>query len=225
MHELEQYGKRDLSSPIYQPSCLDILKLWDKRGNSMLPSKREFYKDLKEKFPQLKKYTDAQIHKHIKEFNEYIAETIVSDRNGLMLPANMGLVMICTMGKRTNAVDHKTSTELGKTVHFTNDWSESFGGGLYYSTNQTKEGKANPERLYTNCEYWYMSCTKNLKLAICKAYKTDWKIFYALPKSRRYIDMVDTYQKKLKTKKVIREIKDTYNEFDFSKKVKKKTDE
>lgn len=218
MREPKIYITKDPHIPVYQPTCMDILALYYKKGNSMLVTKREFYKDLKLKYPQLSKYTDNQISKHIKDFNKFVATTAAHYRDGLMLPANMGLLMICTMGKFTEAVDHKTSKKLGRLVHYKNDHSEGYGGGLYYSTTQIPEGKTVPERMYANCEYWTLSATKSIRVLINKRYEEDWKFFHVLPKSRRYSDMIDSYQKKLKTKKAIKEIKDTYDEFDFDTK-------
>lgn len=217
MHEVTSYTQRDLHNPIHQPGCMDILSLYYKGKKAMLKTDRAFYNDLKEKYPQLKKYKDSQISNHIKGFNLFVAKTIVSERDGVMLPANMGLVMIATMGKFTEQVDPVKSNELGKIAYYKNDHSEGYGGGLYYSTTQITEGKTTAEKMYANCEYWYMSTTKILKGMIANAYRTDWKFFHMIPKSRRYVDMNSSYQKKLKMKKVIKEIKDTYDEFDFGK--------
>lgn len=222
VHEPEVYIPRDPHIPIYNPTFMDILALYTSKKSkynkiSIFIGEREFYKDLKEKYPQLSKYGDSQIAAHIKGFNIFVTETIIWHKDGVLLPANLGFVMVCTMGRRNFAIDHKASAEKKVKVYHKNDHSEGYGGGLYYSTTQIPEGKTIPERMYSNCEYWMLESSKRLDRLIEAEYKKDWKKFHMLPKSRRYTDMIPSYKKTLKNKKVIKELKDSYNEFDFSK--------
>ncbi len=210
-----RYTGKDNNFPYYSKSVLDILDLYKRKGKSMWPTDRVFYKQLKEQYPNLQKYTDKQILTFIEGFNRYMTEVCADYRDGVTLPANMGIMMICTFGQRNFAIDHNMSKQLGRRVHHKNDHSDGFGGGVYYSTYQTREGSSTPIRMYLNCELWTMVSCTSFRRTINKCYTTDWKKYHALPKSRRYADMIETYQKQLKTKKIVKQIKDTYNEFDF----------
>jgi len=205
----------DNKKPIYCKGVVDILSLYYRKGNSMFKTDRAFYKQLKVKYPNLAKYSDQQILAYIEGFNRRITETTIDWRDGIMLPANVGLLMVTTMGFRTKAIDPVMSKKLGKDVYYRNDHSDGFGGGVYYSTVQTKDSHAKPTRMYSNCEFWYFTPNTKYKDLIRDAYFTDWKKFHVLPKSRRYADMNETYDKYLKTKQIVKKIKDNYNEFDF----------
>ena len=225
MTELKPY-KRSPIQKHHQPGFKDILSLYElrhipgkKKGfHSIVPTKREFYKELKEKHPNLQQYRDQEILKCIEGFNKLITDTIIDYRDGVQLPANMGLLMVCTMGKRTNSIDHKKSAELGVEVHMQNYHSDGYGGGVYYSTCMPKENQTKKVHMYRNCQYWTMHPSAALKKQIQKAYLEDWKKYHMVPKSRRYEDMVeDSYQKQMKNKQDVKQIKDTYDEFRFTK--------
>lgn len=220
MDELKDYRIQDAKVPHYRRGCLDILGLYYRKGKSVLQSDRAFYKNLKLKYPELAKYRDQEILTYIEGCNKFIVKTAIEHRDGVMLPANMGFMMICTMGKRTKAIDHALSAKLGKEVTFRNTHSEGYGAGVYYSTNQKKENQARSVKMWENCEYWSLRPNITFSRAIETAYKDNWKKYHIIPKSRRLTDMDDSYQKQLKTRKIIKQIKDTYDEFDFGTKSK-----
>ena len=222
MTELKPY-KPKTARKIHIPKYKDILDLYEARPSSkgkhnIWATKRVFYNKLKADHPNLQKYRDQEILKCIEGFNRLIADTIIDYRDGVQLPANMGLLMICTLGKRTNSIDHKRSAELGVEVHMQNEHSDGYGGGIYYSTCLPKENQVKKVHMYRNCQYWTMCPSEKLKAQIAIAYKENWKKYHMVPKSRRYEDMVeDSYQKQMKTKQDVKQIKDTYNEFEFKK--------
>jgi hypothetical protein len=220
MTEQKPY-KHKTNLTVHHPGYRDILKLYDTKisksgNNSVVKGKREFYKKLKEKHPNLENYKDQDILQCIEGFNNFIADTIIDYRDGVQLPANMGILMVCTLGKRTDAIDHKKSAELGVEVCLQNNHSDGYGGGIYYSTCLAKENQVKKGYMYPNCQYWMMFPSVNLKQKIKIAYEENWKKYHMVPKSRRYEDMsIDSYQKQLKTRMDVKQIKDTYDEFQF----------
>ena len=179
-----------------------------------------FYKKLKEQYPNLLKYTNRQIADCIKGFNLHLRDTALVYKDGIQLPAQMGRIIVCTMGKRTIGIDRKRSNEVGYRVYYRNDTTEGYGVGLYYTGYHMKEYKSQPIRMFANCEFWAMYPSNEFKTLMSKAYKKDWKHFWMIPKSRHISDMTDSYQKQLKTKKIVKQIKDKYSEFDFKRKKK-----
>jgi len=215
MFEPDNYVPKDPRAPHYRRECLDILNLYYYENGNVYKADRTFYKQLKEQYPDLRKYSDKQILDFIVAFNKMLAKTIVGYRDGVTLPSNVGLFMVCTLGKRNEAIDHHSSEKAGKVIHYRNDHSEGYGGGVYYSTTQPKTELAAPTRLFENCKYWGFIPDKPFRQLIKEQYLINWKQYYMVPKSRRWIDMKETYQKKQKLKKDMRQIKEGYDEFGF----------
>jgi hypothetical protein len=210
----------DPHAPRYHPTRVDILSLYKREGKTIKLTGTDFYKNLRTTYPNLSLYTDQQIMKHIEGFNKHLRDVAIQYKDGVQLPAQMGTLAVCTMGKRTTGIDRKTSNEKGYRVYHRNDASEGYGVGLYYTGYHSKEYNSKPMRMFTNCEFWSVYPNKEFRTLMSKAYKEDWKRFWVIPKSRRINDMVDTYQKQLKTKKIVKQITDKYSEFDFKRKKK-----
>ena len=199
----------------YYPEELDILALYYRKGVSVFRSDRSFYKKLREQSPELSCYTDQQICSLLDGFNKHLVDVAVDNRDGIQLPAHMGHIMVCTMGKRTRAVDRKRTKELGMIVYHRNEHSDGQGAGIYYTAYHAKENNSNPKKMYVNCEFFSFFGNRRFVALMSQAYRTNWKKYWMIPKSRRVIDMIDTYQKQLKTKKVIKSISQDYDEFKF----------
>jgi len=215
MTELKPYKRAPLQT-LHRAEYKDILAIYYRKGKSVHKGKCEFYNKLKEEHPELRKYTNQQILKYIEDFNFLLADTIIDYRDGVQLPANMGLLMVCTMGKRTNSIDHKKSAELGVEVRMLNEHSDGYGGGIYYSTCMPKENQVKNVHMYKNCQYWTMEPSFKLKQQIKDAYIENWKKYHMVSKRRRYEDLVEnSYHKQMKNKQDIKQIKDTYDEFHF----------
>lgn len=200
---------------IYRFSKLNILSLYYRKTTSVCSSSREFFKKLKKKHQQLMKYRDQDIRRYIVGFNQLIANTIIEHRDGVLLPEQLGLIIICTIGKRTQAIDWNRSRELGCIVHHLNEHSEGYGGGLYYTACLPQEGKVRTRRTFTNSEYWYVKPCENMKSMISTAYKKDWKTYWKLPGSKRISEVIDTYDKQMKIKRRQKQLEEGYDEFRF----------
>ena len=116
--------------PNYRLGKLDILNLYEKRNNAykgktVAKASQEFYIALKKKYPNLEKYTNKKILVYITEFNKFVAKTTTEYRDGVSLPANLGLMMMCTFGHRTRAINVQLSEQTGKEEYYRNDHSET----------------------------------------------------------------------------------------------------
>lgn len=211
----KQYKPIDHHVPNYNVGNLDILSLYERKGNSIHKTKQVFYKELKDKNPNLEKYTNKQIMDYIINFNKFLATTTTEYKDGVMLPANMGLMMMCTFGLRTMAVDMKSSEKSGYVQYYKNGHSEGYGCGVYYSTVQPKGELMTAVSMYTNSSYWSVKPGMFYRYAMQTAYVENWKKFYMVPQSRRFSDMEKSYKKELKKKQAVRQIKSTYDEFDM----------
>lgn len=219
--EKKKFKIIDHKVPNYRSGNLDILSLYkrfpnNKKGVTIAKTKQNFYINLKEKYPHLSKYTNRQILDCVTTFNKFVAKTTTTYKDGVFLPANMGILMMCTFGKRTLAINVQASEKTGYEQFYRNEHSEGNGCGVYYSTTQPKGETGIPTPMYVNSKYWSIKPGMFYRYAMCDAYKDNWKKFYTVPNSRRYVDMQnESYKKDIKLKKAIKEIKNSYDEFDM----------
>lgn len=134
---------------------------------------KDFYGELVHKNPNLKNYTTSQLRSHIKGMNKMIGEAVVENREGVSLPEYMGIIIVATYGKRTKAVDWKSTKELGKVVHHTNTHSSELGGWMFYvrSTNRYN---------FINSQMWVFEPSWDMRDKIAKAYRENWNKFIRL---------------------------------------------
>ena len=168
----------------------------------------DFYTVLKEKYPHLKKYKKEQIRGFIKRYNEAIAQTVIENAHGVSLPLKLGNILVCTFNKSRGVVDRKTSELLNKKVYYTNEHTDGYGGGIYYSAREEPLIGNDSPALYKNANIWKFEGCRNFNRAVAKAYGADWK---------KYPRLQDTGKIKeinKKDRKVITKRKND-NEFEF----------
>jgi len=151
----------------------------------------------------------------IQRFNEAIRDTIIEEKDGVLLPMKMGIIMVTTFGKRTYAIDPVTSQKKGEVVYYRNLHSEGMGGGVYYTPKTEATAMSDKRMLFANARYWYFEAGRHTNRAITKAYRTDWKKYWKLTPSRRLVDVLDTYRSKRIRKIKENKIKKDYDEFKF----------
>jgi len=200
--------------PRYKTDTFDVLARYYRKGNSVCKSDNDFYKRMKETYPDLSIYPDVQIQKLCIEFNKFLSEVIVEHRDGVLLHANLGFVMVCTAGKRTCAVNYKESKKQGEKVFYRNEHSESYGAMVYYS-GYYRERNSRPLRMFDNCEVWSFCAGRRLNRLVAQGYKECYKKYWKLPKSRRITDMLNSYQKQMRVKRKVKAIPENYDEFKF----------
>lgn len=180
-------------------------------ANCYDPLKRNssFYTELKNSYPELQRYTNAQIKTYIKSFNTHLTDVVIENRDGLQLPLIAGYMAIATFGKRTLGIDRKTSQEIGQVVRFKNEHTEGFGGGLYYTPYKISDMGKSAKVMYRNASIWSLIANRPLNLKISKAYSTNWRKYMVLGKSRKFLEIfkIDMTTYKRKKKEI--------NEFEF----------
>lgn len=176
----------------------------------------QFFKELKEKSPELKKYTNVHIKSIIRRFNENLVEVMVEHRDGVVLPLRLGTMFIATFGKKKKTIDIQTSSEEGVIHYLNNSHSEGYGGGVYYSSQWNPDFYTYSKVTYANARFWSFETGENFCHRIKDAYVTNWKKYWVLPTSRRIIDLAESYKKKKRAKEIVKvAIEKKYNEFKF----------
>ena len=189
------YTKPDLNAPRY---C-------SRSYTAITPT---FFRRFKRDFPEYAHYTQPQLTKIIKDFDKLIVDTIIEERDGVELPANMGFVFVgaCKMNKPPK--DQELSAKYGKSIGHRNFESDQFIAKIFYS-NYANRHKFKNRHLYqlVGCRYF--------KRTVAAAFPTNWKKYIQV-ESFKHIN--DYFEKKSRRDFAIRfaENKITeYNEFDL----------
>lgn len=98
---------------------------------------REFFDNMKKKYPQLMKYTNVEISAYVEVFNRRISQEVVTNRNGVRLPEGLGIIIAgaCKVSKKTadKKIDYGTSMKLGYPVPYLNLHSDGYVAKVKYS--------------------------------------------------------------------------------------------
>ena len=155
------YRKPDLNAPRFREKVFDIIAYPE---NATL----SFFSRMKEKHPYLAKYSNTEIAKYIKAFNETIANAVHTNRNGIALPENLGILMVTTCkvppGTARNNIDFGASNRLGVAVPHMNMHSEGNVAKINYTT-------ATIRKPFTNQPLWVFKPCRNFQRAVSQAFK------------------------------------------------------
>ncbi len=211
MRPVKDFIGFDLNAPRYQTPVLDILR-------RMRPVS-SFYKKLKQMYPHLKKYSDAEIRKYIIGFNKHIAEVCTDYIDGVVLPEHTGTVMVCTVCSKAQYIDLIASNKAGKRVHYNNMHSDGYIGAVHYGTAYPKVtdygNSHNFRHMYDNWQFWAFKPCRRFARLVSQAYKTDWKKYRVKTRSYRIEKLIDDDRKKRINKEITKKYKKGYDEFKF----------
>lgn len=171
--------------------------------------KNTFYVDLREKYPELSDYTDAQIRNHIIGFNEIIRDTLLDHRDGIVLLEHIGNLFLATYkpSKENRPIDRANSKKYNKRIHHHNRHSEGYTGWVYYTYNLEKYN-------FTNCKLWKFSPGRKLRDGMCAEFKAGWKKYIVMPGLKYIHSFIRSYWKKEAIKRKLGGALARYDEFE-----------
>lgn len=191
--EITSHNKPDYKAPRFKKSAYNLLN-------------RDIINKIKNNHPELKGLHEREFVRLVREFHEYYIDHLLCNRDPVVLPYNMGKMLVALYGKR-KGIDRKLSNELGKTVYYRNANSEGYGAAYYYTTLGTY--RANEEK-----NLWWFVPTTQAKGKLADKMKDDrnWKL-YMFMHNRKYIKNLISikYAIKSSAKKM-----ESYNEFEIS---------
>lgn len=134
---------------------------------------RRFYKGMKKQYPELLKYSNADIARCVKLFNVTIANEVHDNRNGVRLTDGLGIIVAgaCRVAQdiidkkvpNTN-IDHKKSEELGVPVTHHNMHSDVYIAKIKYSNEMDKH-------MFQNHDMWMFDACRNLSRSVSAEFK------------------------------------------------------
>ena len=192
---VKQYKKPDLNAPRYRPKKLNL-------------TNTEFYDRFIQENPKYGDLTIEQFKDIIKSFNGKIWETVISERDGVQLPEQLGYLFIGSCPRKKSNVDFSKSKEHGIVLQHQNWESDQFAAKIFYTNYETKYR-------FKNHELWGFKGVRDFTRTVGKTYPQEWKKYIQVDNLIRVSRLFRTQKfKQTKNEEVIDLLKN-YDEFNL----------
>lgn len=150
----EGYKKPDLNAPRFRRDKLSVLSL-----------------DLYKRFMKSKYKVDVDYEtykKIVRNFNSKIREKVISHRDGVEFPEQLGFLFIGTCPKsKQDLIDVLNSAKLDKKIKHKNWESNQYVCKIFYSNFSSKYK-------FANRELWYFVGNRKFKRSVSAAFPDNW---------------------------------------------------
>jgi hypothetical protein len=192
---VKEYKKPDLNAPRYRPKKLNL-------------TNTEFYDRFIQENPKYGDLTIEQFKDIIKSFNGKIWETVISERDGVQLPEQLGYLFIGSCPRKKSNVDFSKSKEHGIVLQHQNWESDQFAAKIFYTNYETKYR-------FKNHELWGFKGVRDFTRSVGKTYPKEWKKYIQVDNLIRVSRLFRTQKfKQTKNEEVIDLLKN-YDEFNL----------
>ena len=192
---VKEYKKPDLNAPRYRPKKLNL-------------TNTEFYDRFIQENPKYGDLTIEQFKDIIKTFNGKIWETVISERDGVQLPEQLGYLFIGSCPRKKSNVDFSKSKEHGIVLQHQNWESDQFAAKIFYTNYETKYR-------FKNHELWGFKGVRDFTRSVGKTYPKEWKKYIQVDNLIRVSRLFRTQKfKQTKNEEVIDLLKN-YDEFNL----------
>lgn len=189
-----------------------IMNMTDKKGPRFREAtfqtvNNEFFDILRNKYSWASKYTNAQLRKIIFTYNGLLCQTVINERDGVLLPNNIGLLFIgkCNPPKYRSLLEYQIGLLGDRTFTINNMSSSGYLAKIFYSQSYQQP----PE----NMSVYTFKATRLFKRLVSKTFSENWERYIYVPSNMKVGSIVE---KTLSTpKSYIREILTPYNELDL----------
>lgn len=166
-------------------------------------------REIKEKVPSAKDYTDQQIKDMIRAFNVNVWKTALDNRDGVELPEQIGHIFIGTCPpKKSPNVDFKMTAEYMKVIQHRNWESDNYLAKIFFTNYSSKYR-------FKNHEIWGFNAARQFTRTLGQVYPKQWKMYIQVDPKRKisvlYRKQVYKQVKQLETQDILKD----YNEFEL----------
>ena len=193
---MREFKKPDVTAPRFRPVVYNVLN-------------KEFFNELKKRYPKYKNLTETEIRKIIKSFNILVYQNVIEKRNGIQLPEQVGWLFIgsCQKSKKQN-INFAKSLKYGVTVTNNNFETDEKLAKIFF-TNFAQKYKMK------NREYWSFVACRDFKRSVAKNYCDNWNMYIVVDSTKK---LNTAYSKEFFKNKIKNENEKSlinYNEFDI----------
>ena len=151
----KQYKKPDLNAPRYRPKKLNL-------------TNTDFYNRFIEENPRYSSLTIKQFKEIVKTFNGLIWDSVISERDGVQLPEQLGYLFIGSCPRKKSNINFQKSQEHGVILQHQNWESDQFTAKIFYTNYETKYR-------FKNHELWGFKGVRDFTRKVGKTYPEEWK--------------------------------------------------
>lgn len=207
MEQTRQFRVADPHAPRFVTKKYDILVLKNK----------DFYRRLKEQYPELKQYNNSEILRFIEHTNNAIAQEVIDNRNGVRLSDGLGIVVAgaCQLSEKAMAKnrDYKTSALLGEHVSHTNLHSDCYVAKVKYTSELDGH-------MFDNHKLWMFDPSRPLARAVSAQFKNgnhkDYIVFSPMTRMSTIFRKQKPLKESARAESKRKTRLDTYDEFAFN---------
>jgi hypothetical protein len=191
------FKKPDLNAPRYRPNRLNLTNL-------------EFYEKFQADNPKYNHISISQFKEVITTFNGLIWQNVLSNRDGVELPEQLGFIFIgtCPRPTKKQPVDYKRSIEHNIKLQNMNWESDQYLAKIFYTTFENKYR-------FRNHELWMFDAVRDFRRTVAQTYPKQWKM-YVMIDNKKKISRIFRMQnfKQMKTQETA-SLLETYDEFNL----------
>lgn len=188
------FNKPDITAPRYRKKTEGV-------GFSKI------LKQFKDKYPQYSDVSKDTFKKVIVTHNYNMREVILNSWEGVVLPTNLGHLVLGGCKVHKENVNVPESIKQGKRILHKNWETDGHVAKIYYSNWDSTY-------LLRNRELWMFEAAREFKRSAGKAYRDNWKNFFI----NGVFNVSKLYKKTIiaqKLKKLEVKVSDNYNEFNM----------
>lgn len=193
---MKEFNKPNLNAPRYRPEVHTIMN-------------KEFFESFKKKYPRYNNLDNKDLRKIVKSFNTSLYQGVIDNRDGILLPEQIGWLFIgtCQSPKKVN-IDFAKSNKYGVIVSNKN-WETDGKLAKIFFTSYALKYKIK------NREFWNFTACREFKRSVSKSYPENWNTYVVVdPTKQIKLNYTkNTFINTLKEKQ--KEDLKHYNEFDL----------
>jgi len=149
------YKKPNLNAPRFRPKKLNLTNV-------------DFYNKFIDENPKHSTLTLKQFKDIIGTFNGAIWNSVISNRDGVELPEQLGFLFIGSCPRKKSNVDFKKSEHYGVVIQNQNWESDQFIAKIFYTNFETKYR-------FRNHELWAFKGVRDFTRKVGQTYPQEWK--------------------------------------------------
>lgn len=191
----KEYKKPDLKAPRFRPKKLNLTNV-------------EFYNKFIEENPKHSNLSPEKFKEIINMFNGKIWESVISERDGVELPEQLGYIFIGSCPRKKTNVDFKKSEHYGIVLQNQNWESDNFIAKIFYTNYETKYR-------FKNHDLWGFVGLRDFKRSVGKTYPKEWKKYIQVDGLTQISKLFRKYKIDHNRKEETKELLKDYDEFNL----------
>jgi len=169
----------------------------------------EFVDSFKTKFPQHAHLTKDDILAIMRAFNQKVQDTVMQERNGVELPAQVGFMFIGSTKPDISAnYNYQESIKHGKPLKYSNIATGGYIGKIFYCNYAEKYQ-------FSLREMWAYTAAKKFKKASSQVYREEFEKFVVIDNRKQVSHLFEKAMKRDYHNSQMEKRLENYNEFDI----------